>query len=77
MSGKNNGKKEAPALQDIFVELDKVIEGMEQEDVSLEETFELYHKGMDMLKMCNDKIDKVEKKMLLLDNEGEEHEFES
>lgn len=76
MSGKEIDKK-APALQDIFLQLDTVIEGMEKEDVSLEETFELYHKGMDMLKICNDKIDKVEKKMLLLDNEGEEHEFES
>ncbi|MCI8561086.1 MAG: exodeoxyribonuclease VII small subunit [Dorea sp.] len=77
MSGKDNEEKKTPALQDIFAQLDEVIEGMEQEDVSLEETFELYHKGMDMLKMCNDKIDKVEKKMLLLDNEGEKHEFES
>lgn len=76
MSGNDNDKKTL-ALQDIFLQLDTVIESMEKEDVSLEETFELYHKGMDMLKICNDKIDKVEKKMLLLDNEGEEHEFES
>lgn len=48
---------------------------MEEEDISLEESFQLYHQGMDMLKACNDKIDKVEKKMLLLDEEGEEHEF--
>lgn len=73
---KDNAKK-GPELREIFAQLDEVIEGMEQEDVSLEETFELYHRGMDMLKLCNDKIDKVEKKMLLLDNEGEEHEFES
>lgn len=49
---------------------------MEAEDISLEESFELYHKGMDMLKSCNDKIDKIEKKMLVLDEEGEVHEFE-
>lgn len=70
-------KEENRTLQDIFLQLDEVIEGMEQEEVSLEESFELYHKGMEMLKLCNDKIDKVEKKMLLLDDEGEEHEFES
>ena len=46
-------------------------------DVSLEETFDLYHKGMNMLKSCNDKIDKVEKKMLILDDKGEAHEFEN
>ena len=76
--GKNEKEnQENETLQDIFMQLDAVIEGMEKEDVSLEESFELYHKGMDMLKLCNERIDKVEKKMLLLDDEGEEHEFET
>ena len=77
MSGKDREPEDNRTLQDIFAQLDEVIEGMEQEEVSLEETFELYHKGMDMLKLCSDKIDKVEKKILLLDDEGEEPEFES
>ena len=77
MGGNGKVKEGQQTLQEIFAELDEVIAGMEQEEVSLEETFELYHKGMDMLKLCNERIDKVEKKMLLLDNEGEEHEFES
>ena len=77
MSGKEKESGKEQSLKEIFAQLDEVIEGMEQEDVSLEETFYLYHKGMDMLKLCNDKIDKVEKKMLLLDDEGEEHEFET
>ena len=51
------------------------IKKMEEGEISLEESFQLYHQGMDMLKACNSKIDKVEKKMLLLDEEGEEHEF--
>ena len=77
MGGNGKVKEGQQTLQEIFAQLAEVIAGMEQEEVSLEETFELYHKGMDMLKLCNERIDKVEKKMLLLDNEGEEHEFES
>ena len=77
MGGNGKVKEGQQTLQEIFAQLDEVIAGMEQEEVSLEETFELYHKGMDMLKLCNERIDKVEKKMLLLDSEGEEHEFES
>ena len=77
MGGNGKVKEGQQTLQDIFAQLDEVIAGTEHEEVSLEETFELYHKGMDMLKLCNERIDKVEKKMLLLDNEGEEHEFES
>lgn len=62
-------------LEEIFEKLESTMKKMEEEDISLEESFQLYHQGMDMLKACNDKIDKVEKKMLLLDEEGEEHEF--
>jgi len=62
-------------LEEIFEKLESTMKKMEEEDISLEESFQLYHQGIDMLKACNDKIDKVEKKMLLLDEEGEEHEF--
>lgn len=69
--------KKKETLEEMFTQLESVIKTMEQVDVSLEETFDLYHKGMNMLKSCNDKIDKVEKKMLILDDKGEAHEFEN
>lgn len=68
---------EEETLQELFSKLDQVIEKMEQGDISLEQSFNYYHKGMELLKTCNDKIDIVEKKILVLDNEGEEHEFEN
>ena len=48
---------------------------MEEEEVSLEDSFGLYHKGMELLKNCSGRIDAVEKKMLILDEEGGTHEF--
>ena len=60
-------------LEEVFEQLESVISGMEEE-TSLEASFKLYHKGMDMLKVCNDKIDKVEKQMLVMDEGGETHE---
>ena len=69
--------KKEETLEEMFTQLESVIKTMEQGDVSLEETFDLYHKGMNMLKSCNDKIVKVEKKMLILDDKGEAHEFEN
>ena len=61
----------------ILQELDKLIQAMEEPEVSLEDSFQMYHQGIDMLKACNDKMDKIEKQMLVLDSEGETHEFES
>lgn len=66
---------EKKTLEEVFSQLDTVIQDMEREDISLEESFRLYHEGMQMLKVCNEKIDTVEKKMLILDEEGTEHEF--
>lgn len=72
------GKKisdEKKTLEEVFFDLDQVMESLQAEDVTLEDSFALYHRGMELLKLCNDKIDTVEKKMMILDEEGEEHEF--
>lgn len=74
MEEKSSLNDKEQSLDEAFGELEQVISRMEGE-VSLEESFRLYHKGMDMLKVCNEKIDKVEKKMLVMDEEGELHEF--
>ena len=64
-------------LEETFAGLEEVIKKMEQGESTLEESFQLYHKGMDLLKSCNDKIDEIEKKMLILDEKGAAYEFES
>ena len=63
------------SLEEVFEELDEVVGQLEESTISLEASFSLYHKGMELLKVCNDKIDKVEKKMLILDENGEQHEL--
>ena len=63
-------------LEELFEGLETVIGTMEQPEVSLEESFQLYHRGMELLKSCNNRLDKIEKKMLVLDDEGEMHESE-
>ena len=67
-------KKES--LEEMFTALDETVTKMETEELSLEDSFILYHKGMELLKKCNEAIDQVEKKMLVLDEEGDTHEFE-
>ncbi|MDD3142109.1 MAG: exodeoxyribonuclease VII small subunit [Lachnospiraceae bacterium] len=62
-------------IEDIFIALEEVMSQLERADISLEESFRLYRQGMDMLKLCNEKIDTVEKKVMMLDDSGESHEF--
>ena len=43
----NEEKREGgERIQDIFSGLDEVVRGMEKEDVSLEQSFDLYYKAM-------------------------------
>lgn len=62
-------------LEQIFEKLEGTIGKLEQEDISLEESFRLYKEGMKLVKSCNDKIDKVEKEVLKLNENGELDEF--
>ena len=60
------------SLEEVFEQLDQIAVQLEGAEVSLEDSFQLYYKGMELLKICNDKIDIVEKKMLILDENGEQ-----
>ena len=62
-------------LEQTFERLEDLIGKLEQEDISLEESFKLYKEGMKLVKSCNDRIDKVEKEVLKLNENGEVDEF--
>lgn len=61
-------------LDEALERLDALLARMEEEN-SLEETFRMYHQGVDLLKVCSDKIDRIEKQVQVLDEEGNLHEF--
>lgn len=71
------GKKttEEQTLEEMFQQLDATITELESSGITLEESFEKYQKGMRLLKTCSEKIDLVEKKMLILNDNGETNEF--
>lgn len=68
-------KVKEKSVEELFADMDALLKQMEESDISLEQSFLLYNKGMEMLRMCNKKIDAVEKKILILDENGEKHEF--
>lgn len=62
-------------LEEAFEQLDALAEQLENKDISLDKSFEVYQKGMELLKQCSEKIDLVEKKMLQVNADGELTEF--
>ena len=68
-------EKKKENLEEMFKDLEELIGKMENEEITLEQTFDLYNNGMELLKKCNLSIDEVEKKVLILDENGETDEF--
>ena len=63
------------SLEDAFGKLEGIVEQLELEDITLEESFRIYRQGMEVLKYCSGKIDKIEKKVWKIDEDGQTDEF--
>ena len=71
----NENKMNDMSLEEAFERLDKTIEELEGEDVTLERSFALYKEGMELVKFSKDQIDLVERRVLELGKNGEVSEF--
>ena len=69
MSDDNN------TLEERFTKLEEIVKKMEDPDVSLDESFELYKAGLDEIKNAGSMLDGMEKSMLVLNEQGELEEF--
>ena len=62
-------------LEEALQQLDQQIDVLQSRDIPLEQAFAAYESGMRLLKICSEKIDLVEKKVMMLNEEGEVSEF--
>lgn len=68
-------KKEEMTLEMRLSAIDTIIGQMEQPDVSLDASFTLYKQGLEQVKAANDALDRMEKAMLVLGQDGTLEEF--
>lgn len=81
MSKKNQNEvsenvSEKITLEEKLEKLESTIESLEADDISLEMAFDLYQKGMNLVKECYGEINDVEGKILSISEDGELKDFE-
>ena len=54
------------SIEEIFGELDQIVEKLEASGTTLEESFASYEAGLKLVKACGEKIDQVEKQIIVL-----------
>ena len=77
---KNSNKKaeellEKLSIEEAFEKLNQIIGNLDKEEISLEESFQLYQEGVRLLQHCNAKVDMVEKQIIVLNQAGSQDEF--
>ena len=72
---KDASAQEVKGIEEAFAMLDRILAKMDEEGVTLEESFKCYEQGMKLIKYCNETIDTVEKKVQVLSAGGETDEF--
>ena len=68
-------KKDNPqemTIEEAFQALDAILTDLETDQNGLEETFAKYQKGLEYAKFLKERIDGIEKKLIILEN-GEEN----
>ncbi len=74
--GKASKEEKTFSLEENFARLEETIEKLEAEDITLDGAFAAYSQGMEILKQCSEQIDRVEKRVLKLNDDGELEELE-
>ena len=46
-------------IEEAMKDLDKIIEKMQAQDISLQDSFNLYKEGLSLVEQCNNKIEKI------------------
>lgn len=62
--------KDNMTLEEMMAALEECTEKMESGEMSLEQSFATFKEGMELVKRCNDSIDKVEKEVVKLMDDG-------
>jgi exodeoxyribonuclease VII small subunit len=57
-------------LEERFAAISAILDEMESDEVTLERSFALYQQGLAHVKAANASLDSIEKKILVLNNEG-------
>lgn len=62
------------SFEEAMLALDKIVEKLEEGDVPLEKAIAYYQEGMELSKICNDKLTNVQEKMTHMINDQAELE---
>ena len=74
-TGNNMNNTENVGIEDNFEQLEDIISKMQSDRITLEQSFELYNKGLSLVQDCNNQIEKIEKQIKIIEEGNINEEF--
>lgn len=68
---KGDTAPEDQRLEDVLAQVEHCIAKLDDPQISLEDSFRYYEEGIRSLKICTAKVEQIEKKMLVMNQQGE------
>ena len=65
------------SIEDTFEKLDNILSEMESGELTMNESFKKYKEGIELVKKCNSMLDKVEKEMVILNDDNDSEMIEN
>lgn len=75
MANNTDNKNEKTGLEERFSMIEDILGQMEDENVTLDQSFDLYKQGIEQIKAANADLDRIEKAMLVMNEDGELEKF--
>lgn len=66
-TGNNMNNTENVGIEYNFEQLEDIISKMQSDRITLEQSFELYNKGLSLVQDCNNQIEKIEKQIKIIE----------
>ena len=67
----------SPSIEDTFEKLDNILSEMESGELTMNESFKKYKEGIELVKKCNSMLDKVEKEIVILNDDNDSEMIEN
>ncbi len=62
---------EDKGFEELLIELENIANSLEKDELTLDESIEKFEEGMKISKICNEKLEKTEKKInIILEEDG-------
>lgn len=58
--------EKSKSFEQALLELEKIVDALENGDISLDDSIEMFQKGMQLSKYCSNRLDEFEKKITVL-----------